>query len=41
MDDIIIYSYPKYILTEIEKADEINTKNILLIGKSGDGKQLF
>ena len=41
MDDIIIYSYPKYILTEIEKADEINTKNILLIGKSGDGKTTF
>ena len=41
IDNTTIYSYPEYKLTEIEKADEINTKNILLIGKSGDGKTTF
>lgn len=41
IDDKIIYSYPEYKLTEIEKADETNTKNILLIGQSGDGKTTF
>ena len=41
IDDKIIYSYPEYKLTEIEKADETNTKNILFIGQSGDGKTTF
>jgi DNA replication protein DnaC len=41
IDNTTIYSYPEYKLTEIEKADETNTKNILLIGKSGDGKTTF
>jgi putative ribosome biogenesis GTPase RsgA len=36
-----IYSYPQEELTEIEKVDSNNTKNILFIGKSGDGKTTF
>ena len=41
MEDITIYSYPEIDLSEIEKVDLSNTKNILFIGKSGDGKTTF
>jgi GTP-binding protein EngB required for normal cell division len=40
-DGIKFYSYPQEELTEIEKIDSNNTKNILFIGKSGDGKTTF
>ena len=39
--DIKIYSYPEIDLNEIEKVNLSNTKNILFIGKSGDGKTTF
>ena len=40
-DGIKFYSYPQEELTEIEKIDSNITKNILFIGKSGDGKTTF
>lgn len=41
IDGTKIYSYPLIELTEIEKWDPRITKNILFIGKSGDGKSTF
>ena len=41
IDGTKIYSYPLIELTEIEKWDPSITKNILFIGKSGDGKSTF
>ena len=38
IDDVTFYLYPNIELNEIEKID---SKNILLIGKSGDGKTTF
>jgi len=42
LKDMIIYSYPTVKdLSEIEKVNKDITKNVLLIGKSGDGKTTF
>lgn len=38
MKDYALYSYPLIELNEIEKVNSNNTKNILFIGQSGDGK---